>query len=105
MENIGALTEVSLLILLSLYEPRHGYAVMLFIEQKTKGRLRLGAGSLYGALNNLADKGWITPLSEADRRRKEYVISDAGKQIVQGEMERLAELSAIAAEITEGASL
>lgn len=99
MENVGALTEVSLLILLSLYEPRHGYAVMQFIEQKTDGRLRLGAGSLYGALNNLAEKGWIVLLSEEDRRRKEYVISSLGKQVVVGELKRLSELSHIAKEI------
>ncbi len=105
MKDVGALTEVSMLILLSLYEPRHGYAVMQFIEEKTNGRLRLGAGSLYGALNNLADKGWIISLSEADRRRKEYIISDSGKQVVLGEMVRLKELSAIAEEMTKGACL
>lgn len=55
----GALTEVTFYILLALYTPRHGYAVMQFIEEKTGGRLVLGAGTLYGALNTLADKGWI----------------------------------------------
>ncbi len=99
MENVGALTEVSLFILLSLYEPRHGYAVMQFIEQQTDGRLRLGAGSLYGALNNLADKGWIEPLGEADRRRREYRITGFGKKVVQGEIRRLHQLTAFAEEI------
>lgn len=47
----GALTEVTFYILLSLYIPRHGYAVMQFVEEKTGGRLLLGAGTLYGALN------------------------------------------------------
>ena len=46
----GALTEVTFFILLSLYTPKHGYAVMQFIEDSTKGRLTLGAGTLYGAL-------------------------------------------------------
>ena len=45
----GALTEVTFFILLSLYTPKHGYAIMQFIEEKTGGRLVLGAGSLYGA--------------------------------------------------------
>ena len=44
----GALTEVTFYILLSLYAPKHGYAVMQFIEEKTGGRLSLGAGTLYG---------------------------------------------------------
>ena len=49
----GALTEVTFYILLSLYTPKHGYAVMQFIEEKTDGRLSLGAGTLYGALSYL----------------------------------------------------
>ena len=55
----GALTEVTFYILLSLYSPKHGYAVMQFIEEKTGGRLSLGAGTLYGALNSMQEKGWI----------------------------------------------
>ena len=42
----GALTEVTFYILLSLYTPKHGYAVMQFVEEKTGGRLSLGAGNL-----------------------------------------------------------
>ena len=39
--------------------PKHGYAVMQFVEEKTGGRLSLGAGTLYGALNSLQDKKWM----------------------------------------------
>lgn len=55
----GALTEVTFFILLSLYTPKHGYAVMQFIEDSTKGRLTLGAGTLYGALNSLQEKAGL----------------------------------------------
>lgn len=102
MENIGALTEVSLYILLSLYEPRHGYAVMQFIGQKTQGRLKLGAGSLYGAMNNLAEKGWIEALDEADKRRRAYQITPLGKQVVQGEISRLRQVTSFAETIVGG---
>ena len=57
----GALTEVTFFILLALHQPRHGYAVMQFVEERTGGRLALGAGTLYGALNALQEKGWIAP--------------------------------------------
>ena len=60
----GALTEVTFYILLSLYTPKHGYAVMQFVEEKTGGRLSLGAGTLYGALNSLQDKKWIEPYGD-----------------------------------------
>ena len=44
----GALTEVTFFILLALHQPRHGYAVMQFVEERTGGRLALGAGTQAG---------------------------------------------------------
>ena len=75
----GALTEVTFFILLSLYTPKHGYAIMQFIENETKGRLILGAGTLYGALNTLQEKCWIMPCGISDGRKKEYEITEEGK--------------------------
>ena len=48
----GTLTEVTDLILLSLYEPRHGYAIIQFVEEVTNGRVLLGAGTLQEELIN-----------------------------------------------------
>ena len=81
----GALTEVTFFILLSLYTPKHGYAVMQFIEDSTKGRLTLGAGTLYGALNSLQEKGWIAPFGDSAGRKKEYLITTQGKEIAEKE--------------------
>ena len=72
----GALTEVTFFVLLSLYEPKHGYAIMQFIEEKTKGRLVLGAGSLYGAIDSLCKKGWIELYNDSDIRKKEYRLKE-----------------------------
>lgn len=85
----GALTEVTFFILLSLYTPKHGYAIMQFIENETKGRLILGAGTLYGALNTLQEKGWIMPCGISDGRKKEYEITEEGKAVAKTELERL----------------
>lgn len=85
----GALTEVTFYILLSLYTPKHGYAVMQFIEEKTNGRLSLGAGTLYGALNSLQEKGWILPCGDSEGRKKEYIITPQGKEIAKAELSRL----------------
>ena len=97
----GALTEVTFFILLSVFEPKHGYAIMQFIEEKTKGRLVLGAGSLYGAINTLTEKSWIEPYGEGGRT-KEYKITAEGRQIAEKELARLKELTATAAEIIGG---
>lgn len=98
----GALTEVTFYILLSLYSPKHGYAVMQFIEEITGGRLSLGAGTLYGALNSLQDKGWIEPCGNSGERKKEYVITQRGKDAAEKELERLRELVGIALGIVGG---
>lgn len=95
----GALTEVTFYILLALYEPKHGYAIMQFIEDKTNGRLTLGAGTLYGALSTLTEKRWIEPVDDSQDRRKEYQITELGKQTAESELLRLQELAKIATEI------
>lgn len=98
----GALTEVTFYILLSLYTPKHGYAVMQFIEEKTGGRLSLGAGTLYGALNALQKKGWIEPCGDSEGRKKEYLITAQGKEIAEKELARLHELVNVASRIVGG---
>lgn len=98
-----SLTEVTFFILLSLYTPKHGYAVMQFIEDNTKGRLTLGAGTLYGALNSLQEKGWIAPFGDSAGRKKEYLITTQGKEIAEKELIRLNELVGVANEIIGGA--
>ena len=56
MENL-ALTESTYYILLSLYHPQHGYGIMQQTEQLSGGRVHLAAGTLYGALTSLCEKG------------------------------------------------
>ncbi|MBQ7916581.1 MAG: helix-turn-helix transcriptional regulator [Firmicutes bacterium] len=88
-----ALTEAVYYILLSLMQPLHGYGIMQNVEQLSNGRVRLAAGTLYGAINTLLEKGWITALpGSTDSRKKEYLITDIGKQMVQAELIRLQEL-------------
>ncbi len=98
----GALTEVTFFILLALYEPKHGYAIMQFISDSTGGRLSLGAGTLYGAINSLLEKEWIEPFGDADGRKKEYVITSKGKEVAEAELKRLKDLTEIASGIIGG---
>lgn len=98
----GALTEVTFFILLALHEPRHGYAIMQFVEEKTDGRLVIGAGSLYGALDSLSKKGWIELYDDTDIRKKEYRITDLGRSVAEQELERLKKLTLLADEIIGG---
>ena len=92
-----ALTEAVYYILLSLLQPMHGYGIMQNAENLSGGRVRLAAGTLYGALNTLLEKGWIAALPETgdSRGKKEYVITDAGRAALTCEVERLAALAAV----------
>lgn len=93
MSNNIALTEAVFYILLSLYEPMHGYGIMQNTENLSNGRVKLAAGTLYGAINTLLEKNWIEALpEEKNSRKKEYKINDKGKAVVQNEIERLREL-------------
>lgn len=89
----GALTEAVYYILLSLMQPLHGYGIMQNAEELSHGRVKLAAGTLYGAINTMLEKGWITSLpGEKNSRKKEYVITDAGRNVLQMEIARLEEL-------------
>lgn len=89
----SALTEAVYYILLSLTQPLHGYGIMQNVEQLSKGRVKLAAGTLYGAINTLLEKGWITALpGERDSRKKEYQITALGREVLSLELLRLTEL-------------
>ena len=95
MAQQSALTESTYYILLSLVEPRHGYGIMQMAEQLSHGRVRLAAGTLYGALTALCEKGWIRLLpSEEESRKKEYILTPKGREVLEAELERLRELVA-----------
>ena len=87
-----ALTEAVYYILLSLTEPMHGYGIMQNVAALSGGRVRLAAGTLYGALNTLVEKGWIESAGLDEGRKKEYRITPRGREVLDGEVKRLEEL-------------
>lgn len=95
MNETLVLTESTYYILLSLVTPQHGYGIMQQTEQMSAGRVRLAAGTLYGALNALCEKGWIIQLPIEDgSRKKQYKLTDKGLQVLKGELDRLRQLVA-----------
>ena len=99
----AALTEAVYYILLSLIKPMHGYGIMQNVEQLSGGRVKLAAGTLYGAINTLLERGWVIALpGEKDSRKKEYQITPQGKQILEAKLLRLRELIENGQRILEG---
>lgn len=90
----GSLTESLYYILISLIEPNYGYGIMENISNLTKGRINMGAGTLYGAINILLERGYIELYSEEidSRKKKEYLITELGIKAIQDEIVRLEEL-------------
>lgn len=90
-ESYGRFLEPALLILISLADgPKHGYAMMEEIERLAA--VRLGPGTLYGALTRLERSGWITPLPAHDRRQP-YQLTERGQHILRIHLDRLTSLT------------
>ena len=94
MEKHIVLTESMYYILLSVLNPNHGYGIIQKTLEMTEERVEIGAGTLYGAINTLLDKGWIELYSEdkSSRKKKQYVITSEGRRILEQEISRLEEL-------------
>ncbi|MDR1185036.1 MAG: PadR family transcriptional regulator [Coriobacteriales bacterium] len=83
------LTETTFYIMLSLLEPLHGYAVMQKVEELSDLKVRIAAGTLYGALQSLTKKKFVDELPSTDPRRRIYVLSPEGRELLRLEVERL----------------
>ena len=82
------LTESTYYIMLTLVEPLHGYAVMQKIEEISKGTVKVGPGTLYGAFTLLEKEGLIVKVKE-ENRRKSYVLTLKGKKVLMNQIKRL----------------
>jgi DNA-binding PadR family transcriptional regulator len=92
LDDYLPLTETAYYILLSLLDTRHGYGIIQHVEQLTEGRVRLGPGTVYGSLSRMDKDGLIQGNSKEEQRRKLYRITDAGKQLLHNEVNRIKQL-------------
>ncbi len=93
------LTPVALNVLLALADgERHGYGIMLEVRERTGGRVRLGPGTLYGAIKRLKEGGVIEESEKRpddpgeapdDERRRYYRLTGFGGEVLAAEVERL----------------
>jgi DNA-binding PadR family transcriptional regulator len=83
------LTETTFYVMMSLLEPAHGYAVMQKVEELSEGKVRIAAGTLYGAIDNLMKNKMIRSVESEDKRRKVYVITEQGREVLKLEAERI----------------
>lgn len=84
----GPMTEAMYYVLLALMNPNHGYQLMSAIAEVSKGRMRMGPGTLYGVLTRLQKDGLIVIVQD-DGRRKVYSITETGREALKEEYDRL----------------
>lgn len=86
------MSETMLYILMSLIEERHGYGIMQHVKEITGGRIVLGAGTIYQTLMKLEKGEHIKSTKEMDRK-KFYIVTEIGKQILLEEKMRITEIA------------
>jgi DNA-binding PadR family transcriptional regulator len=90
-------------IMLALIDgEKHGYAIMREVKKTTEGRMKLGPGTLYGAIKRLLKADLISETEERpdpaldDARRRYYELSELGRRVLASEVDRLNYLVEIA---------
>ncbi len=88
LDDFGRFSEPALLILISLADgPKHGYSMSEDIESIAD--VRLGPGTLYGALARLESRGLIEPLKSEDRRNP-YRLTALGQRALRARLDAMA---------------
>ena len=85
------MTETGYYILFCLQEEMHGYSIVQKVEAMTQGEIRLSPGTMYGSLSKMEKDGLIRFVRE-EEKRKLYVITALGKEVLELEMRRIKRL-------------
>ena len=85
------MTETGFYILLCLQQEMHGYSIVQKVESLTEGEVRLSPGTLYGSLSKMEKDGLIRFVKE-EEKRKLYIITELGLQVLSNEANRIQRL-------------
>lgn len=73
-------------IMAALTKPRHGYAIMNLIEERTDGAISIGPASMYTIIKKLLKQEWIYLYDGSDPRRKTYQLTEKGREILEADV-------------------
>lgn len=85
------MTETGFYILYCLQKENHGYGVVQTVEKLTDGEIRLAPGTMYGSLSKMEKDGLIKFVRE-EEKRKLYVITALGAEVLELELKRIRRL-------------
>lgn len=92
-EQFQTLTEPMYYILLSLLKPSCGVDIMSKVKKISHGRVKVGPGTLYALLGKFEKENLIVE-TEVVGRKRTYLITEKGKQLLEEEYHRLLTLVA-----------
>jgi DNA-binding PadR family transcriptional regulator len=101
-DSLLPLTEPEFHILLALAEcQRHGYGIIVAVEEATAGEVRLRTGTVYGAVRRMVDEGLIQDVDAPadvpnEERRRYYRLTSFGRAVARAEAHRIDELTQLA---------
>ena len=87
-EKFQALTEQMFYILLSLRDECCGMDIMTKVDQLTRGRVKVGPGTLYNLLEQFAAAGFIRQ-TRVEGRRRSYILTSQGRAALEDEYRRI----------------
>ncbi|WP_068673545.1 PadR family transcriptional regulator [Oceanobacillus sp. Castelsardo] len=86
MKKTEQLTDSMFYIMAALTKPRHGYAIMNLIEETTNRAISVGPASMYTIIKKLLKQELIYLFDESDSRRKTYLLTEKGKEVLEEEL-------------------
>jgi len=95
------MTETSFYILFALQKEMHGYNVIQYVGELTNGEITLGAGTVYTSLSKMEKDGLII-FTKTEGKRKYYMLSDLGKEVLGLELKRINRLYSNIQSLTGG---
>lgn len=97
--EMGELTDTAYYILLSLVDAKHGYLIMQTIEEMTDQRFQIGPASLYTTIKKLLAAGLIQLFDDDEPKRKTYIATEKGIELLKKEVKRRQEMVLHAEEV------
>ncbi|WJD83669.1 PadR family transcriptional regulator [Priestia megaterium] len=86
--EMGELTDTSFYILLCLTEKKHGYRIMQTIEVLTHNKVSIGPSSMYTTIRKLLDADLIMLVNKENDKKKTYITTDKGIELLQKDIKR-----------------
>ena len=86
--NVSLTPQIFYILLALASQERHGYDIMKQVQSDSKNTIKLGPGTLYGAIKRMLEEKLIETTEETHSRRKYYKLTEKGRSIFSNELQR-----------------